>query len=152
MCRVQSPDRLLNGLFDLLLFPDHRIWNFQRVEDRLGGPPDGPSEIGAVAKVAPVAHQQQDRITIETPQGFRGGPKTHGQSDRWRAPGSIGSGTTPGRVVKGLRMAGHMGAERVTVKNLKILRVDPERNIVAVQGAVPGPRGGLLLLKKRVAP
>ena len=84
--------------------------------------------------------------------GFAGGPKTHGQSDRWRAPGSIGSGTTPGRVVKGLRMAGHMGAERVTVKNLKVLRVDPERNIVAVQGAVPGPRGGLLLLKKRVAP
>jgi large subunit ribosomal protein L3 len=84
--------------------------------------------------------------------GFAGGPKTHGQSDRWRAPGSIGSGTTPGRVVKGLRMAGHMGNERVTVKNLKILRVDPERNIVAVQGAVPGPRGGLVLLKKRASP
>jgi large subunit ribosomal protein L3 len=82
--------------------------------------------------------------------GFRGGPKTHGQSDRWRAPGSIGSGTTPGRVMKGMRMAGHMGNERVTVKNLQVLRVDPERNLVAVKGAVPGPRGGLVLLKKRV--
>ena len=81
--------------------------------------------------------------------GFRGGPKTHGQSDRWRAPGSIGSGTTPGRVIKGLRMAGQMGNERVTVQNLEVLRVDPTRNLVAVKGAVPGPRGGLLLLKKR---
>jgi large subunit ribosomal protein L3 len=80
---------------------------------------------------------------------FRGGPKTHGQSDRWRAPGSIGSGTTPGRVLKGTRMAGHMGHERVTVKNLQVVRVDAERNLVAVKGAVPGPRGGLLLLKKR---
>jgi large subunit ribosomal protein L3 len=80
---------------------------------------------------------------------FRGGPKTHGQSDRWRAPGSIGSGTTPGRVWKGMRMAGHMGNERVTVKNLEVVRVDAERNLVAVKGAVPGPRGGLLLLKKQ---
>lgn len=81
--------------------------------------------------------------------GFGGGPKTHGQSDRWRAPGSIGSGTTPGRVLKGTRMAGHMGNARVTVKNLKVLKVDPSKNIVAVKGAVPGPRGGLVLLKKR---
>jgi large subunit ribosomal protein L3 len=80
--------------------------------------------------------------------GFHGGPKTHGQSDRWRAPGSIGSGTTPGRVVKGLRMAGHMGSERVTVKNLRVVKVDPDKNLVAVKGAVPGPRGGLVVLKK----
>ena len=82
--------------------------------------------------------------------GFRGGPKTHGQSDRWRAPGSIGSGTTPGRVIKGMRMAGHMGNARVTVKKLQVLRVDPAKNILAVKGAVPGPRGGLVLLKKQV--
>jgi large subunit ribosomal protein L3 len=81
--------------------------------------------------------------------GFGGGPKTHGQSDRWRAPGSIGSGTTPGRVMKGLRMAGHMGNERVTVKNLQVVKVDPTKNLVAVKGAVPGPRGGLLVLRKR---
>jgi large subunit ribosomal protein L3 len=81
--------------------------------------------------------------------GFAGGPKTHGQSDRWRAPGSIGSGTTPGRVMKGMRMAGHMGNARVTVKNLEVIRVDPERNLIALRGAVPGPRGGLLMIKKR---
>jgi large subunit ribosomal protein L3 len=80
--------------------------------------------------------------------GFRGGPKSHGQSDRWRAPGSLGSGTTPGRVFKGMRMAGQMGNERVTVKNLQVLWVDATQNVVAVKGAVPGPRGGLVLLKK----
>ena len=81
--------------------------------------------------------------------GFRGGPKTHGQSDRWRAPGSIGSGTTPGRVMKGMRMAGHLGDDRVTVQNLEVIRVDPERNLIALRGAVPGPRGGLIVIKKR---
>ena len=69
---------------------------------------------------------------------FRGGPKTHGQSDRWRAPGSIGSGTTPGRVMKGMRMAGHMGDERVTVQNLEIVRIDAERNLIAIRGRDPG--------------
>lgn len=80
--------------------------------------------------------------------GFRGGPKTHGQSDRHRAPGSVGSGTTPGRVWKGLRMAGRMGGDRVTVRNLEVLQVDPERNLVALKGAVPGARNGLLLIRK----
>lgn len=80
---------------------------------------------------------------------FHGGPKTHGQSDRWRAPGSVGAGTTPGRVFKGTRMAGHMGAEKVTVKNLQVLRVDAERNLVAIRGAVPGPNGGLVVIRKR---
>jgi large subunit ribosomal protein L3 len=80
--------------------------------------------------------------------GFRGGPVTHGQSDRRRAPGSIGSGTTPGRVLKGLRMAGHMGADRVTVHNLQVVQVDPERNLLLVRGAVPGANGGLLIVQK----
>jgi large subunit ribosomal protein L3 len=71
---------------------------------------------------------------------FRGGPKTHGQSDRHRAPGSIGSGTTPGRVFKGLKMAGHMGAETVTVLNLLVVAVDPSRNLIFVEGSVPGHR------------
>ncbi len=82
---------------------------------------------------------------------FRGGPKTHGQSDRWRRPGSIGSGTTPGRVFKNMRMAGQSGNARVTVKNLRVLQVDPERNIVAIRGAVPGPRGGLVMIRKAAA-
>lgn len=82
--------------------------------------------------------------------GFRGGPKTHGQSDRARAPGSIGSSATPGRVFKGLKMAGHMGHERVTVQNLRILRVDAERNLLLVEGSVPGPSKGTLLIRRAV--
>jgi large subunit ribosomal protein L3 len=78
---------------------------------------------------------------------FRGGPKTHGQSDRLRAPGSNGAGTTPGRVYKGSRRPGHMGSERVTSQSLKVVLVDPERNLLAVNGAVPGPRGGLVMIK-----
>ncbi len=73
---------------------------------------------------------------------FAGGPKTHGQSDRHRAPGSIGSGTTPGRVYKGLKMAGHMGAETVSVLNLLVVAVDPSRNLIFVEGSVPGAREG----------
>jgi large subunit ribosomal protein L3 len=78
--------------------------------------------------------------------GFRGGPRTHGQSDRLRAPGASSSGTTPGRVYKGKRMAGHMGNVAVTVHNLHVVLVDPERSLLAVRGAVPGARGGLLVI------
>ena len=80
---------------------------------------------------------------------FHGGPKTHGQSDRHRAPGSIGSGTTPGRVRKGLRMAGHMGDERVTVKNLKVFESDSARGILLIEGSVPGGVKGLLRITKK---
>ncbi len=79
---------------------------------------------------------------------FAGGPKTHGQSDRHRAPGSIGAGTTPGRVYKGMRMAGHMGSQRATVRNIEVFQADPERNLLLVEGAVPGAKNGLLLIKK----
>ena len=79
---------------------------------------------------------------------FHGGPKTHGQSDRHRAPGSIGSGTTPGRVRKGLRMAGHMGDERVTVKNVKVFEADPVRGIILLEGSVPGGINGLVRIRK----
>ena len=83
---------------------------------------------------------------------FAGGPKTHGQSDRHRAPGSIGANTFPGRVWKGMRMAGHMGDARVTVQNLKVLRADPERNLLLVRGAVPGARKGILIIRRTVKP
>jgi large subunit ribosomal protein L3 len=78
---------------------------------------------------------------------FRRGPKTHG-SNNYRAPGSIGAGTTPGRVFKGTRMGGHMGDERVTVKKLTVVKVDADRNLLLVKGAVPGARNGLLLVQK----
>ncbi len=80
--------------------------------------------------------------------GFGGGPRTHGQSDRARAPGSIGGGTTPGRVFKGLKMAGHMGNSRVTVKNLEVIQVDPERNLLLLKGGVPGAPNGLLMIRR----
>jgi len=79
---------------------------------------------------------------------FAGGKKTHGQSDRHRAPGSRGSGTTPGRVYKGARGAGHMGTDRVTVQALKIVMIDAERNLLGIKGAVPGGKGGLVLIKE----
>jgi len=79
--------------------------------------------------------------------GFRGGPMTHGQSDRQRSPGSAGAGTSPGHVWKGSRGPGHMGSERVTTQNLRIVLVDQERNLLGVEGSVPGGKGGLLLIK-----
>jgi large subunit ribosomal protein L3 len=79
---------------------------------------------------------------------FHGGPKTHGQSDRNRAPGSRGSGTTPGRVYKGARGPGHMGNRRVTTQNLRVVLVDAERNLLGVRGAVPGAKGGVLLINE----
>lgn len=80
--------------------------------------------------------------------GFRGGPKSHGQSDRLRAPGSQGSTTTPGRVFKGKRGAGHMGNVRVTSQNLAVAFVDVERNLIGVRGSVPGSRGSIVVVKE----
>lgn len=79
---------------------------------------------------------------------FAGGPKTHGQSDRHRAPGSIGATSSPGRVLKGMRMAGHMGSKKTTVRNLEVVKVDINCNLLLVKGAVPGARKGLLIIEK----
>lgn len=79
---------------------------------------------------------------------FKGGPRTHGASDRERAPGARSSTTTPGRVFKGARGAGHMGDDRVTASNLKVVLVDPERNLIGVRGAIPGARGGLVIIQE----
>lgn len=80
--------------------------------------------------------------------GFHGGPKTHGQSDRHRAAGSIGATTTPGRVFKGLKMAGHMGTDRVSVFGLEIMEVDKENETLLVKGSIPGAAGSAVLIKK----
>lgn len=79
--------------------------------------------------------------------GFHGGPQTHGQKNRLRAPGSIGA-TAPQRVIKGKKMAGHMGAKKVTVKNLEVVEVRPEERILLVRGAVPGAVRGVLEIRK----
>ena len=97
-----------------------------------------------------------DVTGVSKGQGFAGtvkrhnfsrGPKTHG-SDNYRKPGSIGPGTTPGRVYQGLKMGGHMGHERVTIKKLRVVRVDAERNLILVKGSVPGAPGSLTFVKK----
>ena len=80
--------------------------------------------------------------------GFSGGPKTHGQSDRQRAPGSIGATSGMSRVIKGMKMAGRMGNARVTSTNIEVVRIDTERNLIAVKGSVPGAKGGLVLISE----
>ena len=104
-----------------------------------------------------VVGERVDVIGISKGKGFAGGVKryhfhgmnaTHGTSDRNRAPGSRGSGTTPGRVYKGSRGAGHMGVDRVTAQNIKVVMVDVERNLIAINGAVPGGKGSLVMIKE----
>jgi large subunit ribosomal protein L3 len=81
--------------------------------------------------------------------GFRGvGDATHGQHNRLRAPGSIGAGSTPSKVVKGMRMAGQTGNKRVKVKNLRVVRLFPEKNVILVKGAIPGSKGSFIILEK----
>jgi large subunit ribosomal protein L3 len=100
--------------------------------------------------------ERVDVIGTSKGPGFAGGikrhhfnrqPKTHGASDRTRAPGSVGQNTYPGRTFKGKRMAGHMGSERVTTENLEVVVVDAEKNLLAVRGSVPGQNGGIVLIK-----
>ena len=80
---------------------------------------------------------------------FGGGPRTHGQSDRARAPGAIGGGTTPGKVYKGLKMAGHMGNRRITVKGLEIVEIDFERNLLLIKGGIPGATNSLVQIRRK---
>lgn len=120
-----------------------------------------PSESVDVGQKIDVSmFKEGDRVTvIGTSKGkgfaggvkrhhFRGGPKTHGQSNRHRAPGSVGGTTFPGRVYKGKRMAGHLGNVQVTTKNLRVVQSDAERNILVLEGAVPGASNGLLVITK----
>jgi large subunit ribosomal protein L3 len=118
----------------------------------------GEYEVGQTVALADLftAGDEVDITGVSKGKGFAGhikrhhfhrGPKSHG-SDHHREPGSIGPGTTPGRVYKGLKMAGHMGDERATIKKVRILRTDPERNLLLIKGSLPGPRGSLILVKK----
>ncbi len=104
-------------------------------------------EIGGRVDVVGISKGKGFAGTVKR-YNFRGGPQTHGQSDRLRAPGSIGATTTPGRVFKGKKMPGHMGSERVSSQNLKVVLVDLDKNLIGVNGSVPGPRGGLVVIKE----
>jgi large subunit ribosomal protein L3 len=103
-------------------------------------------EVGELVDVTGVSRGKGFAGTIAR-HNFKRGPKTHG-SNNYRQPGSIGAGTTPGRVFKGTPMGGHMGDEQVTVKKLRVERIDPERNLLLVRGAVPGARNAMLLVRK----
>jgi large subunit ribosomal protein L3 len=134
--------------------PDLRVLREFRVRDGQG------IDVEQGAKVTVDVFEAGDLVDIvgiSKGRGFAGTvkrhhfnrqPKTHGQSDRERAPGSIGASTTPGRVFKGTRMAGHMGDERVTIKNLQVVVVDAARNLLAVKGSVPGAKGGIVIIKE----
>jgi large subunit ribosomal protein L3 len=100
-----------------------------------------------------------DVTAVSKGKGFAGGMKrhnfkgqgaSHGNHKKHRSPGSIGACATPARVFKGTKMAGHMGAERVTTLNLEVIQADPERELLLVKGAVPGPRGGIVLIRNAV--
>lgn len=120
-------------------------------------PEDVPAEGERVTVDVFQAGDRVDVVAKSKGRGFAGTikrhhfhrqPKTHGASDRVRRPGSIGSTTTPGRVLKGMRMAGRLGGKRVTAQNLEVILVDAGRNLLAVRGAVPGPRNGLVIVKQ----
>jgi large subunit ribosomal protein L3 len=118
---------------------------------------DEAFEVGSALTVERFEQGQKVDVTgTSKGKGFQGGVKrwnfsmqdaTHGNSISHRAPGSIGQNQTPGRVFKGKKMAGHMGAEQVTTQNLEIIRVDAERNLLLVKGAVPGAPGGDVVVR-----
>ena len=132
--------------------PPTRLWRELRLEGQDG-------EVAVGDRVLVGIFQVRDRVTISGRSkgagfagvvkrwGFRGGRATHGSMFH-RAPGSIGASAYPSRVIKGMRAAGHKGDRQVTVKNLEVLQVDEERNLLMVKGAVPGSRGGYLLIRK----
>lgn len=103
--------------------------------------------IGDVVKVSGISKGKGFQGGVRR-HGFAGGPRTHGQSDRLRAPGAISTGTTPGRVYKGKRMAGHMGHAKVSVKNLEVVGLNREKSLLIVKGGIPGPVGSLVMVTK----
>lgn len=148
--RLNKPERahLPKGVPDLRYLREIRIDDVSVYE--LGQQIDaGTFSVGELVDVTGTS-KGKGFAGVMKRHGFHGGPATHGQSDRARAPGSIGSTSTPGRVFKGTRMAGHMGSQRSTVQNLKVVLVDAERNLLAVNGAVPGGKGGLVIIKSAI--
>jgi large subunit ribosomal protein L3 len=145
--RVNSPQRgHLNELGQFRYLREFRV-------DDTGGIQVGDKvdvslfEVGDLVDVTGISKSKGFAGVVKR-HHFAGGPKTHGQSDRHRHAGSIGASATPSRVLKGMKMAGHMGNDRVTARHLEVFQADPESNLLLVKGAVPGSRNGLLLIKK----
>ncbi len=145
--RLKSPQRgHLKGLGDFRYLREFRLTDTEGV--KVGDSVDvSLFQVGDLVDITGVSKGRGFAGVVKR-YGFAGGPKTHGQSDRHRAPGSIGASASPGRVLKGTRMPGRMGNERVTVRNLEVCQADPTRNLLLVKGAVPGAKNGLLLIRK----
>ncbi|HRP58800.1 MAG TPA: 50S ribosomal protein L3, partial [Vicingus sp.] len=109
--------------------------------------PEEVFEVGDIVNVAGTSKGKGYAGVVKRYR-FAGGPKTHGQSDRHRAPGSIGQSATPGRVYKGKRMAGRMGGDRVKMQNLEVIKVYSDRNLIVVKGSIPGAKGSFVLIEK----
>ena len=149
-----KPQRLTKGQLGHLRRNNLPALRYLR-EFRVQGEPDVAE--GSEVKVDVFAKGERvDVIGTSKGRGFAGTikrhnfnrqPKTHGQSDRERAPGSVGGTTTPGRTFKGQKMAGRMGNDRVTAENLEVVVIDAERNLLAVRGSVPGANGGIVVVK-----
>lgn len=154
-----KPSRLTKGQLGHLQKHNLPALRYLR-EFRVKGDDVGEIEAGSQIKVDVFAEGELvDVIGTSKGRGFAGTikrhnfnrqPKTHGQSDRERAPGSIGMCATPARVLKGTRMAGRMGNERTTIQNLEVVVVDAEKNLLAVRGSVPGAKGGIVMIRPAV--
>ncbi len=105
-------------------------------------------KVGDIVSVSGISKGKGFAGTVKR-YGFGGGPKSHGQSDRLRSPGSIGQSSTPSRVIKGIKMPGRMGNKKVSVKNLKIVKVDKENNYLLIKGAIPGHRKSYVVVEKK---
>ena len=141
------------GIFEKSGVPVQRTLKEFRVE---GDPEQGVGDVLNVSlfeagEVIDVSGRSKGRGFAGTVKrhGFKGGPKTHGQSDRHRAPGSIGQSSTPSKVMKGIRMSGHMGDRNVTVRDLTVFGIDEEKNLLLIRGAVPGGNGSTVVIRKR---
>ncbi|PIS27199.1 MAG: 50S ribosomal protein L3 [Candidatus Marinimicrobia bacterium CG08_land_8_20_14_0_20_45_22] len=103
---------------------------------------------GDIVKVTGTSKGKGFQGTVKR-HNFRGGPKTHGQSDRLRAPGAIGASAYPSRVIKGVKMAGRMGGAQSTIRNLKIAKIDAANNLLYIKGAIPGANGGIVTIRRQ---
>ncbi len=145
--RLSSPQRgHLKGLGQFKYLKEFRVGDSEAIEvgERVGVSLFNAGDLVDITGVS----KGKGFAGVVKRHHFAGGPKTHGQSDRHRHPGSIGATTSPGRVFKGMRMAGHMGNRQVTVRHLEVFEADPTRNLLVVKGAAPGATNGLLLIRK----
>jgi large subunit ribosomal protein L3 len=153
----QKPERLINkpeiGHFKAANVPPFRhlkeFRDFSAEQSKVGAEITVAAfKEGDIVKVTGISKGKGFQGVVKR-HHFRGGPKTHGQSDRYRAPGSIGASADPSRVIKGVRMPGRMGGDQVTVRGLKIVKVDTDNNLLYVRGAVPGANKSIVIIRRQ---